>query len=130
MLTYTSMISLELVKSSCCRRFKTKWKIYTSKLVEIGGIAPLMKRLLKAGLLHGDCLTVTGKTITENLEEIEDYPQGQNIILPFEKPIKPDSHLTICYGNLAKGGSVAKIFAKEGFYLKGMLVYIIQKKKP
>ena len=98
---------------------KPSGKYTMSKLVEIGGIAPLMKRLLAAGLLHGDCLTVTGKTIAENLQDIADYPQGQDIILPFETPIKPDGHLTICYGNLAKQGSVAKISGKEGLHFKG-----------
>lgn len=98
---------------------KPSGKYTMSKLVEIGGIAPLMKRLLAAGLLHGDCLTVTGKTIAENLANINDYPQSQDIILPFESPIKPDGHLTICYGNLAKGGSVAKISGKEGMRFEG-----------
>jgi dihydroxy-acid dehydratase len=90
-----------------------------SKLVEIGGVAPLMKRLLKAGLLHGDCLTVTGKTVAENLAEISDYPEGQAIIKDINTPIKKDSHLVICYGNIAKRGSVAKISGKEGLHFEG-----------
>lgn len=85
-----------------------------SKLVEIGGIAPLMKQLLAAGLLHGDCMTVTGKTLAENLADVADYPAGQDIIRPLDNPIKRDSHLVVCYGNLAKEGSVAKITGKEG----------------
>ena len=66
-----------------------------SRLVEIGGVTPLMKRLLAAGLLHGDALTVTGKTMAENLAEVADYPEGQDIILPFETPIKPTGHLVM-----------------------------------
>ena len=90
-----------------------------SRLVEIGGVTPLMKRLLAAGLLHGDALTVTGKTMAENLAEVADYPDGQDIILPFETPIKPTGHLVICYGNVASKGSVAKISGKEGLEFTG-----------
>ena len=98
---------------------KPSGKFTMSKLVEIGGIMPLMKRLYKAGLLHGDCLTVTGKTLAENLENVQDYPESQDIILPLDSPIKKDGHLTICYGNIAKEGSVAKISGKEGMHFKG-----------
>tara|TARA_B100000427_G_scaffold43197_1_gene31692 strand:+ start:4197 stop:5867 length:1671 start_codon:yes stop_codon:yes gene_type:complete len=98
---------------------KPSGKFTMSKLVEIGGITPLMKRLLDHGLLHGNCLTVTGKTLAENLESIADYPDTQGIIQPFSNPIKPDGHLTICYGNLAKEGSVAKISGKEGLFFEG-----------
>ena len=98
---------------------KPSGKFTMSKLVEIGGITPLMKRLLDHGLLHGDCLTVTGKTVAENLATITDYPETQDIIQPFSNPIKPDGHLTICYGNLAKEGSVAKISGKEGLFFEG-----------
>ncbi len=90
-----------------------------SELVAIGGILPLMKRLLDKGLLHGDCLTVTGKTLSENLAEIEDYPEDQDIILDFDNPIKADSHLRILRGNLAPEGAVAKITGKEGEHFKG-----------
>lgn len=90
-----------------------------SELVAIGGIAPMMKRLLEKGLLHGDCLTVTGKTLAENLAAVEDYPQGQKIIMPFDNPIKKDSHLRILYGNLAPTGAVAKITGKEGTHFEG-----------
>ena len=90
-----------------------------SDLIEIGGIRPLMKRLLKAGLLHGDCLTVTGRTLAENLAEVADYPTGQEIIRPFDNPVKADSHLRILYGNLAPAGSVAKITGKEGVMFSG-----------
>ncbi|MFX4681880.1 dihydroxy-acid dehydratase, partial [Acinetobacter baumannii] len=84
-----------------------------------GGIQPLMKRLLDAGLLHGDVLTVTGKTLTENLADVQDYPAGQDIIRPFDNPIKKDSHLVILNGNLAPTGSVAKITGKEGLRFQG-----------
>jgi dihydroxy-acid dehydratase len=85
-----------------------------SELVAIGGILPLMKRLLAAGLLHGDCLTVTGRTVAENLADVADYPPSQKIIRPISNPMKKNSHLVILYGNLAPDGSVAKISGKEG----------------
>jgi dihydroxy-acid dehydratase len=85
-----------------------------SELVAIGGILPLMKRLLAAGLLHGDCLTVTGRTVAENLADVADYPPSQEIIRPMSNPMKKNSHLVILYGNLAPDGSVAKISGKEG----------------
>jgi len=90
-----------------------------SELIQIGGIRPLMKRLLDAGLLHGDCLTVNGRTMAENLAEVEDYPASQDIILPFDRPVKKDSHLVILYGNLAPEGAVAKITGKEGVSFSG-----------
>jgi len=90
-----------------------------SELVAIGGILPLMKTLLEAGLLHGDCLTVTGKTLAENLAKVAPYPQEQTIIHPLDKPLKKDSHLRILYGNLAPGGAVAKITGKEGTRFTG-----------
>jgi dihydroxy-acid dehydratase len=90
-----------------------------SELVAIGGIQPLMKTLLDAGMLHGDCLTVTGKTLAENLREVEPYPVGQEIVRPLDNPIKKDSHLVILYGNLAPDGAVAKITGKEGLRFKG-----------
>ena len=94
-------------------------KYMMSELVAIGGIQPLMKRMLAQGLLHGDCLTVTGKTLAENLADVEDYPEGQDIIRPFDNPIKADSHLIVLKGNLAPEGSVAKITGKEGLHFKG-----------
>ena len=90
-----------------------------SELIAIGGIRPLMKRLLDRGLLHGDCLTVTGRTLAENLAEVEDYPAGQEIVRSFASPIKADSHLVILYGNLAPEGAVAKISGKEGLQFSG-----------
>jgi len=90
-----------------------------SELVAIGGIQPLMKTLLDAGMLHGDCLTVTGKTLADNLRGVEPYPVGQEIVRPLDNPIKKDSHLVILYGNLAPEGAVAKITGKEGLRFKG-----------
>jgi len=88
-------------------------------LVNIGGLQPLLKRLLNAGMLHGDCMTVTGKTMAENLEGVEDYPAGQEVVMPFDKPIKPNGHLVILRGNLAPEGAVAKISGKEGLNFSG-----------
>ena len=90
-----------------------------SELIEIGGIQPLMKALLDEGLLHGDCLTVTGKTMAENLADVAPYPEGQEIIRPFANPIKKDSHLVVLYGNLAPEGAVAKITGHEGLTFSG-----------
>lgn len=94
---------------------KPSGKYVMADLVKIGGTVPLMQMLLDAGLLHGDCLTVTGKTMAENLANLDGhYPEGQDIIRPIDNPIKKDSHLRILYGNLAPEGSVAKITGKEG----------------
>ncbi len=90
-----------------------------SELIEIGGIQPLMKRMLDKGMLHGDCMTVSGKTLAENLSAVSDYPEGQDIVRDFDNPIKPDSHLAILYGNLAPEGAVAKITGKEGLHFEG-----------
>jgi dihydroxy-acid dehydratase len=90
-----------------------------SELIAIGGIQPLMRRLLERGLLHGDCLTVTGRTVAENLAGVADYPEGQEIIQTFENPVKKDSHLVVLYGNLAPEGAVAKITGKEGLVFTG-----------
>ncbi|EMP54972.1 dihydroxy-acid dehydratase [Marinobacter santoriniensis NKSG1] len=90
-----------------------------SELVAIGGIQPLMKMLLERGLLNGDCLTVTGQTLAENLADVAPYPDGQDIIHAFDDPIKSDSHLRILYGSLAPTGAVAKITGKEGTYFEG-----------
>ncbi|MCL5043099.1 MAG: dihydroxy-acid dehydratase [Gammaproteobacteria bacterium] len=90
-----------------------------SELVAIGGIQPLIKMLLERGLVHGDCLTVTGKTLAENLADVAPYPEGQDIIHAFDNPIKADSHLRILYGNLAPTGAVAKITGKEGTHFVG-----------
>jgi len=92
---------------------------FMSELNAIGGIAPMMKMMLKEDLLHGDCLTVTGKTLAENLQEVSTYPDNQKIILPLSKPVKDSSHLRILYGNLAPEGAVAKITGKEGTLFTG-----------
>ena len=98
---------------------KPSGKYLMSELIEIGGIQPLMKRMLDKGLLHGDCMTVTGKTLAENLASVDDYPEGQDIVRDFDHPIKPDSHLSVLYGNVAPEGSVAKITGKEGLCFEG-----------
>tara|TARA_B100000401_G_scaffold224728_1_gene152155 strand:- start:372 stop:2045 length:1674 start_codon:yes stop_codon:yes gene_type:complete len=90
-----------------------------SELIEIGGIVPLMRKLLEKQLLHGDQMTVTGKTLEENLSDSTNYPEGQEIIKDFNSPIKKDSHLRILYGNLAPEGAVAKISGKEGLTFDG-----------
>jgi len=94
-------------------------KYMMSELVAIGGIQPLMKRMLAAGMLHGDVLTVTGKTLAENLHNVPDYPEGQDVILPFDQPVKKDSHLVVLRGNLSPTGAVAKITGKEGLRFEG-----------
>jgi dihydroxy-acid dehydratase len=90
-----------------------------SELVAIGGIQPLMKDLLGRGLLHGNCLTVTGKTLAENLTRVKPYPEHQDIVRSFDDPIKKTGHLVILYGNLAPDGAVAKITGKEGVRFTG-----------
>jgi dihydroxy-acid dehydratase len=90
-----------------------------SELIAVGGILPLMRRLLDDGRLHGECLTVTGGTLEENLADVGDYPHGQDIIRPFDDPVKADGHIRILHGNLAPGGSVAKITGKEGTRFTG-----------
>lgn len=98
---------------------KPSGKYMMEDLHNVGGVPAVMKYLLDAGLLHGDCLTVTGKTLAENLSEISSLHQGQKIIQPLEKPIKETGHLRILRGNLALDGSVAKITGKEGLRFSG-----------
>jgi dihydroxy-acid dehydratase len=98
---------------------KPSGRYQMAELIEIGGIQPLMKELLDRGLLHGDCLTVTGKTLAENLAEVKPYPENQDMIKPLDQPIKKDSHLVVLYGNLAAEGAVAKITGKEGLVFTG-----------
>jgi dihydroxy-acid dehydratase len=98
---------------------KPSGRYLMTELIEIGGIQPLMKILLDSGLLHGDCMTVTGKTLAENLADVKPYPVEQEIIHSLQNPIKKDSHLVVLYGNLAPGGSVAKITGKEGLRFVG-----------
>jgi len=98
---------------------KPSGKYVMAALVGIGGLTPLMKMLLDKGLLHGDCLTVTGQTVAENLRNVKPYPADQDIIHGFDNPIKPTSHLVVLYGNLAPLGGVAKISGKEGERFSG-----------
>ena len=98
---------------------KPSGKYLMSELIKIGGIQPLMRTMLDAGMLDGNCLTVTGKTLAENLSTVDPYPDNQDIIRDFDDPIKKDSHLVVLKGNLAPSGSVAKITGKEGLSFKG-----------
>jgi len=98
---------------------KPSGRFLMSELIGIGGIVPMMKDLLSAGLLHGDCLTVTGKTLQQNLVPYKSYPKGQEIVRPMSQPIKSESHLVILRGNLARDGAVAKISGKEGERFSG-----------
>lgn len=98
---------------------KPSGKYLMSELIKIGGIQPLMKTMLEVGMLDGSCLTVTGKTLEENLATVSPYPTEQDIIRPFDNPIKKDSHLVVLRGNLAPTGSVAKITGKEGLSFTG-----------
>ena len=92
---------------------------FMSQLNEIGGITPMMKTMLDNNLLHGDCMTVTGKTLEENLKDVDPYPSNQKIIMPLNNPVKESSHLRVLYGNLAPEGAVAKITGKEGTVFTG-----------
>ena len=97
-------------------------KYSMNHLIRIGGIRPMMKMLLDRGLLHGDCLTVTGETVAESLKDVQPYgsfPVEQDIIYPWDSPIKSSTHLRILRGNLAPGAAVGKITGKEGEYFKG-----------
>jgi len=90
-----------------------------SELIAIGGVQPLMRTLLEAGLLHGECLTVTGRSLAENLSGVPPYPAGQDIVRPLGNPLKASSHIVVLYGNLAPEGAVAKITGKEGLRFAG-----------
>lgn len=98
---------------------KPSGKYLMEDVHEVGGIPAVLKYLLKEGLLHGDCLTVTGKTLAENLAEVPNLKEGQDVIKPISKPIKVTGHLRMLYGNLAREGSVAKITGKEGLLFTG-----------
>jgi len=98
---------------------KPSGKYVMAELVKIGGTVPLMKMMIEEGLMHGDCLTVTGKIMKENLKSAKPYPKGQQVIRPFSNPIKKDGHLVVLYGNIATGGAVAKISGKEGLSFTG-----------
>lgn len=101
---------------------KPSGKYLMSELVAIGGIRPLMKVLLDNGLLHGECLTVTGQTMAQTLADVVPYPVDQDIIRPLSNPIKPSSHLVILRGNLAPDGAVAKLTGKEGTKFAGKAI--------
>lgn len=108
---------------------KPSGKYVMAELVKIGGTVPLMKILLDAGLMHGDCLTVTGKTMAENLKNAPRYPAGQDVIRGLDNPIKKDSHLVVLYGNLAPNGAVAKISGKEGLSFTGRAIVFESEEK-
>ncbi|MCC6583307.1 MAG: dihydroxy-acid dehydratase [Chitinophagales bacterium] len=99
--------------------FRPSGKYVMEDLHKIGGVPAVMKYLLKEGILHGDCLTVTGKTVAENLAELPDLTEGQDLLHTVSNPIKPSSHIRILYGNLASEGAVAKITGKEGERFEG-----------
>ncbi|MGE3312367.1 MAG: dihydroxy-acid dehydratase [Limisphaerales bacterium] len=101
---------------------KPSGKYVMAELVRIGGTVPLMKQLLDRGLFHGDCLTVTGKTMAENLRNAPKYPEGQEVVRGWDNPIKKTGHLVILRGNLAPEGAVAKISGKEGLRFEGTAI--------
>ncbi len=98
---------------------KPSGKYLMEDVHRVGGIPAVLKYLLKKGLIHGDCLTVTGKTMEENLKDVPDLEEGQDVIKPIENPIKATGHLRMLYGNLAEEGAVAKITGKEGLIFTG-----------
>ena len=98
---------------------KPSGKYLMEDLHNVGGVPAVLKFMLDEGMLHGDCLTVTGKTLAENLADVPALSEGQDIIRPVAEPIKPTGHIRILKGNLANGGSVAKITGKEGLLFKG-----------
>ena len=108
---------------------KPSGKYSMAELVKIGGVAPLMKTLIKHNLMHGDCMTVTGKTISKNLKNIKPYSSNQKIIMPIKNPIKKDGHLIVLRGNIAPDGAVAKISGKEGTYFKGKARVFVSEEK-
>ncbi|MGA0134689.1 MAG: dihydroxy-acid dehydratase [Opitutales bacterium] len=101
---------------------KPSGKYNMAHFVRIGGLQPLLKMLLDRGLLHGDCLTVTGRTVAENLAQVGPYAADQDVVRPFSNPVKADSHLRILRGNLAPEGAVAKITGKEGSSFTGRAI--------
>ena len=101
---------------------KPSGKYVMARLVEIGGTVPLMKMLLDEGLMHGDVMTVTGRTMRENLKKAPKYPKAQDIVRSFDNPIKSSSHLVVFRGNLCPGGAVGKISGKEGLQFSGKAI--------
>ncbi len=108
---------------------KPSGKYVMAELVKIGGTVPLMKMLLDRGLLHGDCLTVTSKTMAENMRNAPKYPAGQDVVRGFDNPIKSSSHLVVLYGNLAATGAIAKISGKEGLRFSGTAIVFESEEK-
>lgn len=106
-------------RTPCLADFKPSGRFVMEDLHRVGGIPAVMKMLLKHGLIDGTCMTVTGKTLAENLETLPDLTPGQEIIAPFDKPLKPNGHLQMLHGNLAPEGAVAKITGKEGLAFTG-----------
>lgn len=98
---------------------KPSGKYLMEDVHRVGGTPAVMKFMLENGMLHGDCLTVTGKTVAENLAEVPSLSEGQDVVRPLDNPIKATGHIRILYGNLAEEGSVAKITGKEGLYFSG-----------
>ena len=112
---------------------KPSGKYNMSHFVRIGGLRPLLKTLLEQGLLHGECVTVLGKTLAENVADAKPYapyPNGQDLVRPFENPIKKDSHLRILYGSLAADGAVAKITGKGLKFSGTAIVYESEETAP
>ena len=101
---------------------KPSGKYLMEDLHNVGGVPAVMKYMLEKGLLNGDCLTCTGKTVAENLKDLPGLSEGQDVVLPIEKPYKSTGHIQILYGNLAEEGSVAKISGKEGEFFEGTAV--------
>ncbi|UBM57689.1 dihydroxy-acid dehydratase [Marinilongibacter aquaticus] len=100
---------------------KPSGKYFMEDILALGGVPSVMKYLLKKGMIHGECITVTGKTVAENVESAPDLDfEAQDIIRPLERPIKPEGHIQIMYGNLSENGGVAKITGKEGTYFEGV----------
>lgn len=125
-MAYTAGVRLSLAdftrigrKTPVLADLKPSGKHVMQALVDIGGLTPLLKDLLKAGLLHGDCITVTGKTLAANLRGVKAYPKGQTVIRPMNKPLKAEGHLAILRGNLAPEGAVAKLSGHEGDFFQG-----------
>ncbi len=118
---YLSLKDFERIakKTPVLADLKPSGKYSMAELVKIGGVAPLMKMLVNKKLMHGDCMTITGKTLAKNLKNVKEYKKNQKIIMPLHSPIKKEGHLTILRGNIAPNGAVAKISGKEGLYFKG-----------
>ncbi|KYG80403.1 dihydroxy-acid dehydratase [Roseivirga seohaensis] len=101
---------------------KPSGKYLMEDLFQVGGVPAVMKYMLEKGMLHGDCMTVTGKTVAENLADVHSLSSGQQVIRPTENPIKPQGHLQMLFGNLAEEGAVAKITGKEGERFEGKAI--------